>query len=80
MGIFSFFKRDKSEENQEKTEISPIQIDVDKCGGCGRCVSVCPNNSYEIIEGISTLKEDYNCRDCKICLAACPNDAITFIN
>ena len=79
MGLFSFFKRDKEKATKD-IESSSIEIDVDKCGGCGRCVSVCPNNSFEIIEGKSTLKDDFNCRECKVCLAACSIGAIKFIN
>ena len=81
MGIFSFFKKDKDKEKVEsQEEFHSIQINAENCQGCGRCVSVCPNNAYELIEGKSSLKENFTCRDCKVCLAACSNDAITFVN
>ena len=82
MGIFSFFKRNKSEENKSKKDLteSHIEINRDNCKACQRCVSVCPNNSFVIKEGKSSLKEDYICRDCKVCVAACPNQCINFVN
>ena len=82
MGIFSFFKRDKSEENKAKNDMheSHIEINKEKCKACQRCVSVCPNNSFLIVDGKSSLKEDYICRDCKVCVAACPNECINFVN
>lgn len=82
MGIFSFFKRNKSEESKVKRDIneSHIEINRDNCKACQRCVSVCPNNSFVIKDGKSFLKEGYICRDCKVCVAACPNECINFVN
>lgn len=81
MGIFSFFKKDKVEEDiAESHEESHIEINSDNCQACQRCVSVCPNNSFVIVDGKSSLKEDYICRDCKVCIAACPNECINFVN
>ena len=81
MGIFSFFKRNKSEdEKQENKAESRIEINTENCKACQRCVSVCPNNSFLIKDGKSSLKEDFICRDCKVCVAACPNQCINFVN
>ena len=82
MGIFSFFKRNKSEENKSKKDLaeSHIEINRDNCKACQRCVSVCPNNSFVIKEGKSSLKEDYICRDSKVCVASCPNECINFVS
>lgn len=82
MGIFSFFKRDKSEEKKKEnnTEEPHIVINRENCKACQRCVSVCPNNSFIIKDGKSSLKEGFVCRDCKVCVAACPNECINFVN
>lgn len=74
MGLFSFFKKDK-EAKEEGSDSS--KVDGELCGGCGKCVSVCPNNSFEIVDGVSSFKEYSSCRDCKLCVAACPSDAIS---
>ena len=81
MGLFSFFKRNNVEEvkaKEEKAE-SHIEINRENCKACQRCVSVCPNNSFVIEDGKSSLKEGYICRDCKVCVAACPNQCINFV-
>ena len=80
MGLFSFFKKDKVEEVKEASQESHIEINRENCKACQRCVSVCPNNSFIIKDGKSSLKEDYFCRDCKVCVAACPNECINFVN
>ena len=80
MGIFSFFKKDKSEEKRHENNVSESHIEINRCKACQRCVSVCPNNSFLIVDGKSSLKEDYICRDCKVCVAACPNECINFVN
>ena len=80
MGIFSFFKKDKSQDKKEEKKESHIEIDRENCKACQRCVSVCPNNSFVIVEGKSSLKDDYICRDCKVCVAACPNECINFVD
>ena len=80
MGLFSFFKKDKVEEVKEASQESHIEINRENCKACQRCVSVCPNNSFVIKDGKSSLKEDYICRYCKVCVAACPNECINFVN
>ena len=80
MGLFSFFRKEKSEEKKAEKSVadSHIEINADNCGACQRCVSVCPNNNFMIVGDKSSLKEDYICRDCKVCIAACPNECIKF--
>lgn len=80
MGLFSFFKKDKVEEVKEASQESHIEINRENCKACQRCVSVCPNNSFVIVDGKSSLKENHICRDCKVCVAACPNQCINFVN
>ncbi len=83
MGLFSFFKKDKSEEKKigkEEKQQPHIEINRDNCKACQRCVSVCPNNSFVIVDGKSSLKDGFICRDCKVCVAACPNECINFVS
>ena len=80
MGLFSFFKKDKVEEVKEASQESHIEINRENCKACERCVAVCPNNSFIIKDGNSSLKDGYICRDCKVCVAACPNECINFVS
>jgi ferredoxin len=55
-----------------------IQIDQEKCNGCGACASACHEGAIELIDGRAYLtREDY-CDGLGDCLPACPTGAITF--
>jgi len=56
-----------------------IQIDEDKCNGCGACAAACHEGAIEMVNGKAKLtREDY-CDGLGDCLPACPTDAITFV-
>jgi len=48
-----------------------MKFDIERCGYCGACVSVCPNGSLELTENILIIKND-NCEDCRRCMIICP--------
>jgi NAD-dependent dihydropyrimidine dehydrogenase PreA subunit len=55
-----------------------IQINSDKCNGCGLCASACHESAIGLINGKARLlREDY-CDGLGDCLPACPTGAITF--
>ena len=55
-----------------------IQIDEEKCNGCGACASACHEGAIGIVAGkAKLLREDY-CDGLGNCLPACPMNAITF--
>jgi electron transfer flavoprotein alpha subunit len=51
-----------------------IQIDLDKCVGCGDCVQVCPFSLLEVIDNKVQLKD--GCTLCGACQEACDYEAI----
>jgi len=51
-----------------------IQIDLDKCTGCGNCVPACPFGLLEVIDDKVQLKE--GCNFCGACQDACDFEAI----
>ena len=55
-----------------------IQIDEEKCNGCGLCASACQEGAIGIIEGKAKLFRDDYCDGLGNCLPACPTDAISF--
>ncbi|MBI5679997.1 MAG: 4Fe-4S binding protein [Methanobacterium sp.] len=52
-----------------------MKFNIEKCGCCGACISVCPNNSLELTESIIFVNED-NCNDCGRCTIICPLGAL----
>ena len=52
-----------------------IQIDLEKCTGCGACEPVCPFGAIEVIDDKAQVGE--GCTLCSACVEACAFDAIT---
>ena len=52
-------------------------INIEKCNGCGLCVSVCHCNALVIVNQIVTIVETEECGWCTECEAVCPNEAIS---
>ena len=56
-----------------------IQIDEERCNGCGICADACHEGAIEIIDGKAKLTRDDFCDGFGDCLPACPQNAISFI-
>ncbi|MBN2038899.1 MAG: 4Fe-4S binding protein [Spirochaetes bacterium] len=54
-----------------------IEIDENKCTGCGLCVPDCPEGALQIIEGKARLVSDLFCDGLGACIGTCPEGAIT---
>ena len=56
-----------------------IEIDEERCNGCGACASACHEGAIGMVNGkAKLLREDY-CDGLGDCLPACPTGAITFV-
>lgn len=56
-----------------------IEIDEERCDGCGLCVPACAEGSLEIIDGKARVISDNLCDGLGACLGECPNDALQII-
>ena len=56
-----------------------IQIEEDKCNGCGICATACHECAIGIVNGKAKLLRDDYCDGLGDCLPACPTKAIHFI-
>lgn len=54
-----------------------IQVDADKCVGCGECVDICPVEVFELQDGISVPVNAEECAECDSCVEVCEENAIT---
>jgi Pyruvate/2-oxoacid:ferredoxin oxidoreductase delta subunit len=53
-----------------------IQIDEEKCDGCGQCVPSCAEGAIQIVDGKARLVSEKYCDGLGACLGECPNDAL----
>ncbi len=56
-----------------------IEIDEERCNGCGQCVIACAEGALEIIDGKARLVSENYCDGLGACLGDCPQDAIRII-
>ena len=53
-----------------------IEIDEERCDGCGLCVPSCAEGALQVIDGKAKLVADTYCDGLGACLGECPNDAL----
>jgi ferredoxin len=56
-----------------------IEIDEEKCTGCGQCIPNCPEGAIQIIDGKARLISDLFCDGLGACIGSCPVDAIKIV-
>ena len=55
-----------------------IQIDTEKCNGCGLCAKACHEGAIGMVDGKAKLLRDDYCDGLGDCLPACPVNASSF--
>lgn len=56
-----------------------IEIETEKCNGCGACANACHEGAIAMVDGKAKLMRDDYCDGLGDCLPACPMDAIHFV-
>lgn len=56
-----------------------VQIEEDRCTGCGLCAHVCHESAIAMVDGKAKLIRDDYCDGFGDCLPVCPADAISFV-
>jgi NAD-dependent dihydropyrimidine dehydrogenase PreA subunit len=54
-----------------------VNVDSEKCIGCGECVDVCPVEVYELQNGKAVPVNEEECLGCESCIEVCEQNAIT---
>ena len=56
-----------------------IEIDEEKCDGCGNCVPSCAEGAIQIIDGKAKVVKEAFCDGLGACLGECPQDALKLV-
>ncbi len=56
-----------------------IEIDEDRCDGCGECVPACAEGAIQVIDGKAKMVAEKYCDGLGACLGECPNDALRIV-
>ena len=54
-----------------------LELDAEKCIGCGLCADVCPHGVFELAGGRAGITDRDACIECGACARNCPLGAIT---
>jgi NAD-dependent dihydropyrimidine dehydrogenase PreA subunit len=53
-----------------------LQLDEEKCVGCGMCLVVCPHAVFSMNDGHAQIAQLDACMECGACSRNCPTDAV----
>ncbi|MCG6909242.1 MAG: 4Fe-4S binding protein [Deltaproteobacteria bacterium] len=56
-----------------------IEIDEERCDGCGQCVPGCAEGALKIVDGKAKVVAEIFCDGLGACIGECPNDALTLV-
>lgn len=71
----AFYRIDECKDKREKEEIKMVQINQEKCIGCGLCVKDCIAAAIKIKDQKAEIVND--CIYCGHCVAVCPSEAVS---
>lgn len=57
--------------------VATLELDKDKCKGCGLCVEICPHRVFIMEKGKSDIVDKDRCMECGACSLNCPFEAIS---
>jgi ferredoxin len=57
-------------------DVVTLELDMDKCVGCGMCLIVCPHAVLSMNNGHAMIKNRDACMECGACAQNCPTEAI----
>ena len=58
-------------------DVVTLQLDEERCVGCGMCMDVCPHAVYGMNHGCDRIESRDRCMECGACQRNCPADAVT---
>jgi NAD-dependent dihydropyrimidine dehydrogenase PreA subunit len=56
--------------------VATLNLDSEKCIGCGKCIEVCPHQVFSLTENSAAVVDVDACMECGACSMNCPVNAI----
>ncbi len=57
--------------------VTTLQLNQNKCSGCGMCLEVCPQQVFSMNGNLSAIVDRDACLECGACAKNCPRQAIS---
>ena len=57
-------------------DVVSLQLDQQKCIGCGQCAIVCPHRVFTVTDRLARITDRDRCIECGACRRNCPVEAI----
>jgi NAD-dependent dihydropyrimidine dehydrogenase PreA subunit len=61
-------------------DVVTLDLDLDRCTGCGTCLSVCPHAVFVQDNGKVRVDDRDACMECGACARNCPVEAVTVVS
>lgn len=61
-------------------EVSTLNLDQEKCTGCGMCLKVCPHAVFELSGGKAHIVRKSFCMECGACEMNCADQALSVLS
>lgn len=58
-------------------DVVTLELNQEKCVGCGMCLIVCPHSVFVMEGGLSRIESRDACMECGACAMNCPVEAIS---
>lgn len=64
-------------KQQYLKNVVTLDLNSEKCIGCGMCLEVCPHHVFKMEAGKALIQNRDGCMECGACARNCPAAAIT---